>query len=138
MNIVLDSNIIISAILKDSSTRALIINSPYKLFLPEFCFFEMKNHLPEIIKKSGIPKQNISRIIDLLLRYVRIIPMRSLVKYEKEASRIISSIDDKDKQFIAAALSLNNSAIWSNDKALKKQSKIKILSTEEIITLMEI
>ena len=42
------------------------------------------------------------------------------------------SPDLKDAPYIALALKLN-CPIWSQDKALKKQSVVKIYSTEELI-----
>jgi len=67
MKIVLDTNIIISALIKDSLTRFLIINSPYKLFLPEFSFSEIKKHMIVIRKKSRLSESEISAVIETLL-----------------------------------------------------------------------
>ena len=46
-----------------------------------------------------------------------------------EAEKISPGL--KDTQYLALALKLN-CAIWSNDKKLKKQDKVKIFSTEDL------
>lgn len=56
--------------------------------------------------------------------------------YKKEAFEIIKEIDPDDVIFIASALAYGNSVIWSDDKALKKQSRVKILDTREIKELI--
>ncbi len=41
----------------------------------------------------------------------------------------------RDVQYFALALSFN-AAIWSNEKAFKKQSKVKVFSTSELISFL--
>ena len=54
-----------------------------------------------------------------------------------EALVIMGEIDEKDTQFIALALAINNDGIWSNDRHFDKQEKIKIYRTIDIINLLE-
>jgi predicted nucleic acid-binding protein len=135
MKIVLDTNIIISALIRESLVRFLIINSPYKLFLPEFSFIEIKKHLPLIKKKSGLSEQEITIIMEILLRNIKIIPGETLIKYHKAAFKIMGKIDRDDVEFIAAALSVKDAIIWSDDAHFKRQNKIKVLNTKEILSL---
>jgi predicted nucleic acid-binding protein len=44
MNIILDSNIFIAALLKDGKIRELIVNSPYILLLPELIYEQITEH----------------------------------------------------------------------------------------------
>ena len=57
------------------------------------------------------------------------------MSHREEAIKIIKDIDVYDALFIATALAFDNSVIWSNDKKLKMQSRVKIINTEEIIKL---
>ena len=45
------------------------------------------------------------------------------------------SPDINDTEYFALALKLKCS-IWSNDKKLKKQNKVKVYSTEEIVRVI--
>ncbi|MFQ5531630.1 MAG: PIN domain-containing protein [Candidatus Nanoarchaeia archaeon] len=51
----------------------------------------------------------------------------------KKAQNLINDVDDSP--YIALALK-TNCPIWSNDKGLKHQSKVKILSTEDLIEIL--
>ena len=54
-----------------------------------------------------------------------------------EGMEIIVNIDEKDPQFIALALTIENDGIWSNNKHLDKQEQIQVYKTIDIINLLE-
>ena len=58
-----------------------------------------------------------------------IISSKEFVKYKNDAMKI--SPYSKDVPYFALALAFN-AAIWSDEKAFKKQDKVKIFSTEEL------
>ena len=60
------------------------------------------------------------------MKKVLLIPKESLKVYRAEAVNIVKGIDTDDAVFIACALAYPNSIIWSDDKKLKKQDKIKL------------
>jgi len=85
MNIVIDTNIFISALIKDGITRDLIINSQDDLLFPEFEFVEIKKHKKEILKKSGLKKEEIDILFQKLLKYVKIIQTEDIISYRKKS-----------------------------------------------------
>src|SRR3989344_531616 len=131
MNLVIDTNIIISALIKDSLTRALILNTKYNLIFPSFIFEEIKNHKKEIVKKSKLSDEEFDILFSTLINYVKIIPIDKIVPFKKTAYEIIGKIDEDDVIFIATALAYN-AQIWSDDKDFQKQDRIQILTTKEI------
>ena len=131
MNLVIDTNIIISALIKDSLTRALILNTKYNLIFPSFIFEEIKNHKKEIVKKSKLSDEEFEILFSTLINYVKIIPIDKIVPFKKTAYEIIGKIDEDDVIFIATALAYN-AQIWSDDKDFQKQDRIQILTTKEI------
>ena len=54
------------------------------------------------------------------------------IDFSKEAYEIMKDIDEKDTPYIALALKLN-CPIWSNDTDLKKQNKVKVYNTKELL-----
>jgi len=135
MNIVIDTNLFISALIKDSLTRYLLTNLKHNFIFPEFEFNEIYNHKGEIVRKAGFSEKEFNTLVLRLIKYVKIIPSE-VVKYKKEAEEIIRHIDKDDAVFIATALTFDT-MVWSDDKHFKKQKKIKVLSTGEIIRLLE-
>jgi len=132
MNIVVDTNIFISALIKDSTTRNSIVNSKDNLLFPEFEFNEIEEHKEEILEKSQLSENEFNSLFSNLLKYVQIVKTKEIINYKKQAFDIIGKIDEDDVIFIATALAYNAS-IWSDDTDFKKQDKIKILTTKEIV-----
>ena len=131
MNIVVDTNIFISALIKNSLTRHLIINSKDNLLFPEFEFIEIKNHLSEILEKSGLSYKELEDLIKDLLKYVKIVRTEEIINYRNKSSDIMSKIDKDDIIFIATALA-TDAVIWSDDKHFKKQNEVTAYTTKEI------
>jgi len=134
MNLVIDTNIFISALIKEGLIRDLIVHSPFTLFIPEQELIEIKRYEGLISKKSGKSIGEIREIIRNLLRYIIIFRNELLLHSTKKAEKIMGKIDKDDVIFIAAALSLN-CPIWSDDKHFKKQKEIKVFTTKDILKL---
>ncbi len=135
MNIVIDTNIFISALIKDGLTRNIIVNSKDNLILPDFEIEEIYNHKNEIMKKAKLSEKDFDILLLRLLRYVRIIPVDLIINKKGEAFNIIGYIDPDDVIFFATALTFNAS-IWSDDKHFIMQNKIKILTTKDMVRML--
>ena len=124
-----------SALIKDSLTREIIVNSNHNFLLPEFELEEIENHKEEIIQKSKLSKSDFYTLLFDLLRYVRIIRVGKIIKYKHKAYDIIGHIDKDDAQFIATSLAFG-CPIWTDDKDFQKQKTVKILTTKDMISLI--
>lgn len=138
MNIIIDSNVLFSALIKYSKTRKIILEYKDFFLFPSYIFIEMQEHKHELLEKSGMTEEDFNQLLQLILKKVVIVPNEVLVPYKKEAFEIIKDIDKDDVSFVASALAYPNSLIWSDDKKLKKQSEVKVLNTEEIIKFLKI
>ncbi len=136
MHVVLDTNILFSALIRDSTTRKLILEYEGTFLFPEYIFEEAKKHKDEIFRKSEMRADEFNRLLALILRKVIIIPYEVLESYRQEAYEIVKNIDINDTLFFACALAYKGSIIWSNDSNLKKQSQIKVITTAEAIELL--
>lgn len=122
MNIVIDTNIFISALIKNSTTRKIIVNSKHNLLFPEFEFEEIKEHKSEIMRKSGLSEREFNVLLIRLLNYVHVVPTDILIEHRAEAQEIMGKIDEDDVIFVAAALSFN-AAVWTEDKHFRRQNE---------------
>jgi predicted nucleic acid-binding protein len=138
MPLIVDANVVFSVLIKGGKTLDIfILNRAKKRFdfvAPEFLMVEVEKHISEIIKKTGLSIEDIGKVLDFLEKEIEFISFEEFEEFYKEAKQI--SPDPNDVQYFALALKLNG-AIWSNDKALKKQFVVDVLSTVEIIKLME-
>lgn len=89
----------------------------------------MKN----IHKKLKITDKEFKEQFKKLKEIVKFINKKEYSQFLKEAEFI--SPDKKDAEFFALCIK-NSCFLWSNDLILKRQDRIKVLSTKEIIELI--
>ena len=133
MQLVLDSNIILSALIKDSKTRELLLDLRLEFFSPEFLLRESKKHIladDEVRQKISMSDSEIFELPFTLFSRIKILDKEQYLGYFDEASKLVKH--DKDIPYIALSLKLNL-PLWSNDKNLKKQSKVKVFNTKDLI-----
>jgi predicted nucleic acid-binding protein len=58
MKLVLDSNIIFSALIKKSKTRDIILSDLFELYAPEYIFNEIIKHKELLLKKSKLDRED--------------------------------------------------------------------------------
>ncbi len=129
MELVVDANVLFSALIKESFSYNLLFNEKFHLFTSEYIFTEFEKHKEEILKKTERITEEFFRLIEILKRRINIIPLEELIPYIEEAEKLTP--DPDDMTYFALALKLN-CAIWSNDKKLKDQNKIKVYNTHEL------
>jgi len=132
MKIVLDTNVLMAGLLKDSIVRKILSSENIQFLIPEHALSEIKKHKIGLISKSGMAMEEIDEVVDLLLENIEIIPELRIKNKLKEAENIMKSIDIKDSTFIATALAIDSDGIWSFDEHFKKQNVVRIYSTKEL------
>jgi len=132
---VIDTNIIFSALAKNSTTRKILIDCPFNLYAPETLITEIRKYESLILEKSGLSKVEFEVLFSLITEKVTII---SKEKYEQFISKAESLIpnDKKDVPFVALALAISNDDIWSDDNDFQKQKTIKIWTTSDILDFL--
>ncbi|MHA1143397.1 MAG: PIN domain-containing protein [Candidatus Helarchaeota archaeon] len=136
MRLVLDTNILISSLIKESVTRKIIFNPNFDFYVPDFIMEELSKYLPEISHKAGISLNEVKKLVNSFLENVHVVSINDYKDNLKAASQIIGKFDKKDIPFIAVALSINTDGIWSNDKHFQKQDSIKIFTTKELFSFL--
>ena len=66
MKLVVDANVVISALIANSKTRELIVTLEPELLTPKFVHDEIGNYEDLIVKKSGMSSDRVQQFIDLL------------------------------------------------------------------------
>lgn len=136
MKFIIDTNILVSSLLKDSTTREILLNESFEFYLPEIVLSEVNKYLPYIIQKSKLSNEEIKTLLNTFLENLYLVPFDEYKEKIDEGLKIMGDIDEKDTQFIALALTIQNDGIWSNDKHFNRQKKIQIYKTIDIINLI--
>ena len=131
MDLVIDSNILFAALLKESGTSDILFK--HTLYAPEFIFEEFRKYKDYLKGKTKRTEEDFNGLFDLFERNVILIPKEEIEPFIEKAEKI--SPDAKDVPYLALALKLKCS-LWSNDGDLKeKQNTIKVYSTEYLIDM---
>lgn len=133
MFLVVDANILFSFFNSKSTRRDIIKSSSnlgIKLISPEFAFEELIKDKNRIQEYSGINETKFILFLSLLEKKIESVSKSEYDKYSSKAKEISPHI--KDVPYFALALALN-CPIWSDEKAFKKQGKVKVYSTPELL-----
>jgi len=130
MKFILDTNIIISALIKDSLSRKIITNYPFDFFVPSFAFSEILKYKKYICKKASISEKRFIILLNKISEHLIVVPVNKYKREMKKAHKLIS--DKKDVAFLACALALRVN-IWSDDKHFMEQKKIKVFTTKDFV-----
>ena len=134
MKFIADTNILFSYFWKNSITVSLIRNPNLKLISPEYALKEIEKYKQDIIKKTNISETTFNALKYELKLHIKFVPIKEYKEKLNKARKISPDPDDVD--FFALAIK-TKSPIWSNDKQLKKQEKILVISTDELLNIEE-
>ncbi|MFH0971621.1 MAG: PIN domain-containing protein [Candidatus Micrarchaeota archaeon] len=129
MRIIVDANVLFSALLKDSLTRKIWFNSELMLYSTKFMLVELSKYKPYLLKKYAGEEEDFNNLTIKLLSKIKFIDDSKLVPFLPAAESLIS--DEKDQLYIALALK-EGTPIWSNDLGFKQQRRIRVFSTLEL------
>jgi putative PIN family toxin of toxin-antitoxin system len=121
MKLVVDTNIIFSALLKKESKEIeLLLREECEFFIPKTLFIELFKHKEKIMQVSKLEEDEILELLYSILEKLEVVDDRNIaLKYRKEAYNLNEDIDPTDAIFVALALFLN-AKLWSGDKRLKE------------------
>jgi predicted nucleic acid-binding protein len=130
MRLVADTNCIISALIKNSVSRKIIINTNFKFYTPDFTLEEIRKHKLLICEKAGITEKNFEILIMLLFEKIEVVPKQEYEQFINKSKHLTDDIDDVP--FFACAIAIKTEGIWSDDKHFEKQNQIKVWKTKDL------
>ena len=133
-SLVVEANIIFAALIKKSDNFKLISLLPklgVKLYSPEFVFEEIKKREEKLLKFSELNISELRFLINKLFKSVKSVSKSEYESFLAEAKAIFPE-HPKDSAYFALALK-SRIPLWSNEKLHKKQSKVKVYSTSELL-----
>ena len=134
MKLIIDTNRIIAALIKNSYTRRIILSRKFEFVTLDFGFSEVKKYKSYILKKTKITEEEFSFIMTSLFSRITVIEDNKISKKNYlTAKKIMGEIDEADVPFIALALQIDNKGIWSDDKHFLQQKKVKVWSTKVLV-----
>lgn len=141
MNIVIDTNIVFSAILsKQGKIHDLLLNSTeqFTFYAPTFLLDELELHHEKLKRISGLDDSDIKFLKRILLHHVEFIDPEVIgVENWQKAFEITKEVDEKDTPFVALTLEIGG-FLWTGDKklisGLSKKGLNFMYTTEELFS----
>jgi predicted nucleic acid-binding protein len=132
MKLVIDANVVISALIADSKTRELIVTLEPELLTPAFVYDEIENYEELIVEKSGMEPDRVTQFVDLLFQYIEVVPADEFYPAIDRADEAIGDTDPDDVLYLACAIA-SDAAIWSDDSDFDEQDLVETYSTSGVI-----
>ncbi len=136
MKLVIDTNVFMAGLLKDSIVRKVLSSENIQFFIPEHALNELEKHKNMLIKKANINEAEFDEMVSLLLENIEVVPESKIKARLKEAEYVMGEIDIKDSPFIATALSIECDGLLTFDEHFQKQNKIKIFKIKDLINIL--
>lgn len=144
MKIIVDSNILISSLLKTESMMAGILFSAPQNFVfysPEFLLEEIDKHQQKNLQTTGYSKNAYRSLLQNITSEIKFI-QEGLIpeQFKQSAEKLISGIDINDQLYVSLALYIEG-WIWTGDKklisGLKKKGFHNCITTAELSILLK-
>ena len=133
MRLVVDTNRIISALIKDGHTRAIICSPDHDFYTLEYVIEEVEKYMDYIVKKSKITRRGVDLLFTLFMQNVSVVTNAVVKTKLGKSIDIMKDIDVNDAPILACALAISNDGIWTEDKHFDKQDLVKVWRTKDLI-----
>ncbi len=140
MKLVVDTNIVFSALLNSGNSMAEILlnpNSNFEFFAPNHLALELERHQTKLSRISSLSPLLLGEATRILFNRITFISEDLIDSHTWEvAYKLTKGIDEDDTPFVALALSLK-AQLWTGDmKLLKGLRKIDVgfvVNTDELV-----
>lgn len=144
MNIIVDTNIIFSAILNTEGKIAslLLSDNPFDFYAPSYVWNELSRHENKLLKILNIDSveslQELKFMVTQKIRFISEVQIH--VKNWKYAQNLTEGVDFDDIAFIALSLHLDG-ILWTGDKKLRNGLFLKgfdsVIDTQQLFSMQK-
>jgi len=136
MKLVIDTNRIMAGLLKDSTSRKIILHDSFSFYAPDYIETELNKHRSYLVKKAKIPDEDFDLLMQILLDNVELVPFEDFECEYDRAMNIMETVDENDAPFLAVGLALGIEGIWTEDRHFLGQDLLKVYSTRDLVGTM--
>jgi len=136
MKLVIDTNRIMAGLLRDSTSRKIILHDSFSFYAPDYIKTELAKHRPYLVKKAKISEADFDLLMQTLLDDVELVPFEDFEPEYDHAMEIMGTVDENDASFLAVGLALAVEGIWTEDRHFLRQDLLKVYSTGDLIEKM--
>lgn len=132
--IVVDANVLFAAVLRDSTTRRLLLHGGLDLYAPAWIWDELARHLDVLVRRARVDANAVHALMDDLRVCIEVIGPDRMAPHVARARSLVGHIDDKDIPYAAAVLAVDG-VLWTHDKHLA--TAIPVTTTRDLLAMGE-
>ena len=133
MKIVMDSNRVLAAMIKESTTREILFDKTFEFIAPEYIVSEIRKYKDRVINAANITEDEFEIALALIFEHITIVPEN---EYLDRIEKLKSKIKDlKDIPYIAACIATNSEGIWTHDPHFENQKEAKVFTNIYMLKL---
>jgi predicted nucleic acid-binding protein len=143
MRLVVDTNVLITAFWKESAFNQIAQLPHLTLYAPSYALDEINRYREEITKKTGTTGAHFDGEKSRLFKRVRFFKLEEYRSSLKAVALGLKDLNEpqreallEDIDFLALAHA-RRCALWSNDTLTKHQNRVDVLTTRELMLLLE-
>ena len=133
MELVIDANIVLAGLLRNSVTKALIIDPQLTLHAPDQLLTETERRLTtssRFRRRLNLSNEELGTILSFLFAPITVHAKKHYSRALKQAITIAPHDEDAPCLTLALALDI---PLWSNDRGLATQETVDIFTTADVI-----
>ena len=135
MKILIDTNIIIAALIKNNKAREVILSGKFEFVSPEFVLEEVNKYKKYICDKAKISSEVLDLVVNIIFEKITLVPKEEYDEFIEE-SREIMERDVKDIPYVACYFAMNCNYLWTNDLDFTGKKELKLISIKEMLELI--
>lgn len=133
MRLVVDTNVLFAGLLRDGTTRGLLIDPPLRLLAPEQALAEIRRNAKVIASRSNLSMDGVELLLALLTEDVEVVPRGAFEEALPEARDLIGDKDPGDVPFLALSLARPCEGIWTQNTRHFEGGGVDLWTTEDVI-----
>lgn len=134
MKIVIDSNRVLAALIKDSTTREILFDDYFEFIAPDFLITEIQKYKERVLQAAEIDENEFEILLAFIFEHIIIISEREYGVCIEEAKEVIK--DPKDIPYFAVCLAHHTEGIWTHDPDFKNQKEVQIFTNIDMLNLL--
>ena len=128
----MDANVLVAALMRDSTTRRLLLLGGHELHVPEYVFEEIERHREELSSRSGLTSRGFEEVLGILRAHVA---EHRVAEYRDDlqgALRLLKNRDEGDAPYVALTHTIRADGLWTEDRGLSSLEGIRVVRTKDL------
>jgi predicted nucleic acid-binding protein len=96
MKLVIDTNRIMAGLLRDSTSRKIILQDSFSFYAPDYIETELFKHRVYLVKKTKLSEPDFDILMYILLEHVILVPFEDFGQEYDHAMQIMKTVDEND------------------------------------------